>query len=252
MYRRGELYYTAHQYETALKRFAEYDRVYAGGKFSDASWYFSADCYAKTGNADRAIMQNNALLKKYPVCTYVYSARKNPMTLYRDHADSDGIETHAAELEKLAAGSGEAVVKKQTEYEKNGKLSSAEGRIAGTELAAMYASSDSTLKQGADLAGQLLAVQKQHIDAESAYAAKNAGLLGLFYRKENRNGDAASMYLLAAQYFRMNRNDSEAASALYNAADAFTAAGKDGDAAETVKTLCSLYPQSRQAQSFGN
>lgn len=271
-YRRGELYYTAHQYETALKRFAEYDRAYAGGKYSDASWYFSADCYAKTGNTDRAIMQNNALLKKYPAGTFAYGAHKNLMTLYRasgdyadalvqarmllssygDQAGNDGIGTQAAELEKLAAGSGEAAVKKQTEYEKNGKLSTVEGRITGTELAAMYASSASTLKQGADLAGQLLAVQKQHIDAESAYAAKNAGLLGLFYRKEDRNGEAASMYLLAAQYFRMNRNDSDAAAALYNAADAFTAAGKDGDAAETVKTLRSLYPQSRQAQSFEN
>lgn len=270
MYRRGEIYYTVKQYGTALARFAEYEKQYPDGKFTDASWYFSADCQAQLGNAGRAVLQNSALIKKYPDSTYLYGAMKNLMVLYRqtgdygdaleqargllqkfgDQARSDGIARQAAELEKLASGSSEAIVKKQSEYERKGGLPTAEGRKAGTELAGLYASSDSTLARAADLAQQLLAVEKQHLDAESLDAAENAGIAGLYSRRTGKNQEAAGFYLFAAEQYRANGKDDDAAAALYNAADAFRAAGKDGDADETVKTLKKLYPGSRQAKSF--
>lgn len=270
MYRRGEIYYTVKQYNTALARFAEYETQYPDGKFTDASWFFGADCQAQLGRTDRAVLQNSALIKKYPGSTYIYGAMKNLMILYRqtgdygdaleqargllqkygDQARSDGIEKQAVELEKLTSGSSEAVVKKQSEYERKGGLSTAEGRKAGTELAALYASSESTLARAGGLAQQLLAVQKQHLAAESLDAAENAGTAGLYSRRTGKNQEAAGFYLFAAEQYRANGKDDDAAAALYNAADSFRAAGKDGDADETVKTLKKLYPGSRQAKSF--
>lgn len=270
MYRRGEIYYTAKQYDAALSRFGEYEKQYPLGKYTDASWYFSADCQAQKGNVSRAILQNAALIKEYPGSTYIYGARKNLMLMYRrtddyadalaqarsllseygDQARSDGIAKQAAELEKLVSGSSEPLVKKQSEYEQKGRLSTEEGRRAGTELAAMYGKSDSTLQQGAELAAQLLAVEKQHLDEESADAAENADIIALYDRRTGKNKESADMYLFAAKYYRMNGMNDDAASALYNAADAFRAAGRDGDADATIKTLVQLYPESRQAKSI--
>ena len=74
--------------------------------------------------------------------------------------------------------------------------------------------------------------------------------LGKTYRRNERNKNAAEMYLLAAEYFRMNNKDDEAAAALYGAYDSFRAAGLSGDADETARMLKSLYPQSRQAKNI--
>ena len=270
MYRRGEIYYTVKQYDTALSRFKEYNNQYPDGRFTDASWYFSADCQVQQGNTNRAVLLNNALIKKYPDSTYIYGAMKNLMTLYRQTGDyddalgqarnllqryggqakSDGIEKQISELEKLASGSNEPVVRKLSEYEQKGRLSTAEGRKAGTELAALYAVSGATLDRAAELARQLLTVEKQHLDTESLDAAENASIAGLYSRRTGKNKEAADMYLFAAEQYRTNGKDEDAAASLYNAADAFRAAGKDGDADETVKTLKKLYPGSRQAESL--
>ena len=270
MYRRGEIYYTAKRYDIALSRFSEYESSYPGGTFTDASWYFSADCYARLGNTDRAILQNEALVKKFPESTYLYGARKNLMTMYRQTGDydaalaqakellltfggqagADGITKQAAELEKLASGSSEAIVRKTTEYEQKGGLTTPEGRKAGTELAALYAASVSTFGKAADLAAKLLEAQKPHLDQESQDAAANASVAGTYSRRTGKNSDAAALFLFAAKQFRASGKDDDAAAALYNAADAFRAAGKDGDADETEQTLKQLYPRSRQAESI--
>jgi tetratricopeptide (TPR) repeat protein len=272
MYRRGEIYYTAKRYGTALIRLSEYDNQYPDGRFTDASWFFGADCQAQQGNIDHAILQNNALIKKYPGSTYIYGAMKNLMALYRQTGDyddalqqaqnllkeydgqalSDGIAEQARELEKLISGSSEAIVRMQSEFEQKGKLSTPEGRNVGTKLAVLYASSGSTLARAADLARQLLDVEKLHLDTESLEAAENAGIAGLYSRRTGKNKEAADIYLFAAEQYRANGKDDEAASALYNAADAFRAAGKDGDADETVKTLKKLYPRSRQSESLNS
>lgn len=261
MYRRGELYYSVQDYATALVRFNDYNSRYAGSRFSDASLYYTADCLAQTGSRDRAILQYEVMLKTYPQSTYVYSAMKNLMNLYSssgdyssalntanalldkygDQARADGVTAQAAEFRKYVSGGDAAVVKKQAEYEKKGKLKTVAGRVSGTELAAMT--------DDADLAESILTVQRKNIPAESMYAAQNAD----FAAKHNRNAGnakkAADLYLLAAEYYRMNDKAREAAAALYGAAEAFDSAGMTGDSKETAETLKSLYPDTTQAKN---
>jgi tetratricopeptide (TPR) repeat protein len=270
MYRRGEIYYTIKQYKTALDRFSGYEKLYPEGRFTDAVWYFSADCQIQQGNTTRAVLLNNALIKKYPDSTYIYGAMKSLMAVYRQTGDytdalaqaqglvqkfgsqarSDGIARQAAELEKLASGSNEVIVHKQSEYEQKGRLTTSEGRRAGTELASLYASSESTLSKASDLAQQLLSAEKAHLDTEGIDAAANAVTAGLYSRRTEKNKEAADFYLFAAEQYRKNGKDDDAAASLYNAADAFRAAGRDADADETVKTLKQLYPASRQSKSI--
>lgn len=269
MYRRGELYYSAEDFENSLARFNEYSSKYSTGDYVDSSWYFAADCLSKTGKTSRAILQYQALIKKFPESTYVYASSKRLIELYRgegkysnalenarfllskygDQARNDGIAEIAADLEKLAAGKNEAMVKKENEYREAGGTNTPEGRKAGTELAVMYAKSPATSAEAVKMAEQFLPLQKKNIKAESPWAAQNADILAQAYRAQGKNKAASEMYLAAAEYYRMNSRGDEAAGALYGAYDAFIAQGLPGDANETARTLQKLYPQSRQAKA---
>lgn len=270
MYRRGEMFFAAGQYDAAIARFNEYTKKYPAGSFVDAAWYFTAESYVRTGNTERAILQNRALVKKFPDSAYLYSSCKNLIELYREQGDypgaleyarfliekygdqarSDGITELSSDLEKLHSGKSEAVVQAENEFEKNGGENSASGRISGTKLVALYASDAAFLRNAVALAEKLLPLQKKHLQEESLYAAQNAQFLGKMYRRTERNKSAAELYLLAAEYFRMNDMDDDAAAALYGAYDSFRAAGLSGDAEATAQTLKALYPDSRQAKTI--
>ena len=266
MYRRGELFYGAGNYAAASERFDEYEKQYPKGTYTDAALYFGADCLARTGDSQRAILQYTLLLKTSSSDTYRYSSMKNVAALYRStgdynsalstlkslkkeyakQADTDGVQKQIAELEQLASGTDERIVTKLAEYKKAGTYTSEEGRNAGTELAALYAESPATQGNAAALAEKILPYQQKNIKTECSYAARNAALLGSYYRQNGRYADGASKYLSAAEYARMSGDASGAASALYGAVDAFDAAGMFNDSKETAKLLDSLYPDSRQ------
>lgn len=269
LYRRGELFYSAKDYKTALNRFNEYSKKYPAGSFVDAAWYFAADCMARTQNETRAILQHKALIKNYPDSTYVYSSAKSLMELnrnnknytealeyakflldkYGDQARNDGIANAAAELDKLAGGLTEEIVQKISDFESEGGIQTVSGRIIGTELAQMYSKAPSLYNEGVTLANKMLPLQKNNISIEHEYAALNAELIANNYRNSGKNKTAAEMYLSAAEYFRMSKNDEKAAGVLYAAVDAFNAEGLSGDANETAKLLQKLYPQSKQAKN---
>ncbi|MBQ5999163.1 MAG: tetratricopeptide repeat protein [Treponema sp.] len=267
MYRRGEMYFALSEYDAALKRFTEYSSRYSGGSYIESSWYFSAECLDKLENKSRAILQYQALIKKFPESTYVYASARKLVDLYRaegkyknalenasfllekfgEQARNDGIAAIASDLEKLASGKNEEIVRLENAYRNAGGNSSAAGRKAGTELAVAYANSTATANEAVKLAEQILPLQKKSLKTESFYAAKNADILGQAYRLKNRNKLSAEMFLSAAEYYRMNGKDGLAAAALYGAYDAFIAANMIGDANETARTIKSLYPSSIQA-----
>lgn len=267
MYRRGEMYFSEQKYDIALKRFSDYSSKYAGGAFIESSWYFSAECLDKTGNRSRAILQYQALIKKFPESTYVYASARKLVDLYRaegkyknaleyarfllgkfhDQASSDGLTDVERDLEKLLSGKNEELVRLENEYRRAGETSSAAGRKAGTELAVAYAKSSATANEAVKLSEQLLPLQKKNIKSESLYAAQNADILGQAYRLKNKNKASSEMFLAAAEYYRMNGMDAQASAALYGAYDAFLASGSVGDANETARTLKKLYPSSAQA-----
>lgn len=271
MYRRGEIFYGKEDFKSALTRFNDYKAKYPNGQFIDASWYYAADCMAKTGNESTAILQNKALISKFPESTYVYSATKNLIELqrdageyadalenarfllrkYGDQARNDGVAESASQLEKLCGGKNEAIVQKESEYKKAGGLNTPEGRKAGTELVMLYARSEDTARDAVKLAEQLLPLQEKFNKdrSETLYAAQNADILGQAYRNQQKNKTSAEMNLKAAQYYRECGRSDEAAATMYNAYDAFIAAGLRADANATAVELKKLYPSTKQAKA---
>lgn len=265
-YRRGDLYYSAKNYGTAVSRFQSYINKYPDGRFSDAAMYFCAESLNVSGLPERAVLQYELLLKTASKTTYRYAALKSLCALYRAQGDyhaalesaklmlsdyaeqsrADKIDRQIQELEQLASGTDARIVQKKSEYETSGGVSTASGRKAGTELAALYAKSPDTRNDALLLAEKLLTAQKKNLEAESLYAAENAALLASLYRMRKRNTESAKMYLSAAEYWRKNASENNAAAALYGAVEAFDAAGSYSDAKEAASLLEKLYPASRQ------
>ena len=273
MYHSGELYYSVKEYKSAEERFTKYIYKYVKGRFSDAAYYFSGECSLFLTDYNRCIMQNTTLLSQYPDSIYVYNGSKNLIQAYyaqndyssalkiaRDiykkfpkQAEADEINLRIKELEQIVSGADRVIVEKQSEYEKNGKLSTIKGRISGSELVQLYAASgyDSDLQKAFTLANDLLNNQSEA--NEALYMAGNADFIANYYRKSEQNKLSAQMYLKAAEYYRLSEDSdsakvSKAAAALYSAAEAFMAADLQGDAKATAQLLVKLYPGSKQAE----
>ncbi len=268
MYRRGEMYYNAQDYGSALDRFTSYSSKNPNGIYLDASWYYTADCLAKTDKKNRAVLQFQALIKRFPASTYVYDSAKNLIELYREQenysnaldycalllnqfpkqAEDDGIKDVSVELEKLSNGASEEIVKAETEYRKAGESSTFAGRHIGTRLCQLYSQRPSYAARSVSFAEKLLAIQEKYLPDESADAALNAILIANSYRASGKNEVAAHKYLDAVKYSRQAGDPQAAAQSLYSAYDAFRAAGKIGDGNATAKQLKQLYPDSVQAK----
>ena len=270
-YRSGEIYYAAQKYTEAQQRFTKYIYDYVNGKYVDAAYYFSGDCNMKTGELDRAIMQNTTLVSKYPKSIYSYGAYKNLLQAYyeqenyrdalstarllvRDYneqATSDGIGQKVVELERIVSGTDREIVEKNSQYERAGKTGSKKGRIAGSELVQLYAEHGYN-DEAKTLALELLNYQKD--GDEMYYAAQNADFVAGYYYKAGESKKAAEYYLKAAEYYRASGRDDtdKAAAALYSATDAFMAAGLRGDAEVTAKLLVELYPGTKQGSKVMN
>jgi len=265
-YRRGELYYNAKNYNNAVLRFDTYRSQFPSGKFIDASYFYGADSYSELNQTDKAILMYLTLIGTVPNSSYVYSSKKNLVQLYtkqneysdalevakslqKDYstqAEKEGISLKISELEKLASGEDTRIVKQRIEYEKNGGISTIEGRVAGTKLVSMLWSSSETQSEAVEIANQLVPLQtsKKNETTECVYAAQNIYILAQNERQQNKNTTAAEKYLSAAEYARMSQNDLLAQKSLYGAVDSFNADGKKGDAKNVLKTLQQLYPLS--------
>ena len=270
-YRSGEIYYASQKYSEAQTRFTSYIYDYVNGKYSDAAYYFSGDCNMKTGDLDRAIMQNTTLVTKYPDSIYSYGAYKNLLQAYyqqenyrdalstarllvRDYneqASSDGIGQKILELERIVGGTDREIVEKTGQYERAGKTGSKKGRLAGSELVQLYMEHGYS-DQAFSLALELLNYQKD--SDEAYYAAQNSDVVAGYYDKKGESKKAAEYYLKAAEYYRASgRDDSDrAAAALYSATASFMAAGLRGDAEVTAKLLVDLYPDTKQGSKVMN
>jgi tetratricopeptide (TPR) repeat protein len=276
-YRRGELYYSAGNYTTAVLRFDLYHTQFPAGAFRDAAYFYEGDSLTHLGQNDRAVLMYITLVNTLPKSSYCYSAKKNLIALYRtageysdalqlaqslvtdygDQAKKDGIPAQVTELQKLAGGEDEQIVNQRAQYENNGGLATMEGRAAGTKLADMLWKNTSTQNEALALAEKLYPLQttKQNEAKESASAVHTALIIAQSYRQSEKNKEAAAKYLSAAQYARMSKDDALASRALYGAVEAFDAAGMTADAKEAAATLAKLYPSSgftQQAQTILN
>lgn len=272
LYRRGELSYTTGKYDKAVPLFAEYIKKYNHGEFYFASMYFTADCLAKTKQTDKAILYYRQIAQSPEKSTYKYGSHRQLINLYKqtgeyglaiqscqylmeeygEQASADGVSDAMRELKALDSGANTELVKMQKAWEEKGGLKTFEGRVAGTALAEYYLNTQNDSKKAESLAQSLLDKQKS-IDAESAYAGKNALLLAGIYRNRFDNQKSASMYLVAAEQLRKAGDAEGAARSLYGAAESFDAGMMYADSKSTAQYLQKLYPDSpysKRAASF--
>lgn len=269
MYRRAEMFYKARIYDSALERFGIYSAKNPNGKYLDASWYYTADCLVKKQKTNRAILQFQALIKKFPSSPYVYDSAKKLVEMNRTEgkysdaleycalllsrfgkqAEDEGFREESIEIEKLISGSTEEIVRMETRYKKAGESETSEGRHVGTLLCSLYVKHPNYEHKAFSLAEKLLSIQEKYIASECLDASNNALLIANAYRSSGKNEKAANKYLDAAKYCKMAGNpEGNAQIALYSAYDAFLAAGKAGDARATALNLRKLYPDSVQAK----
>lgn len=263
-YRRGELFYSAKNYAEAINRFEEYRRQFPKGSFTDASYFYEADCCSLLSNSERSIILYLSLINTLPKSSYVYSAKKNLMQLYSDggeynealrlaenilaefpeQSEQEGILKQYTMLKQLASGEDERIVKKRTSFENKGGLTSRKGRIEGTELASMLWKNSGYQSEAVSLVTKLLPLQssKENISSECTYAASNQVILAQSYRNNGDNKNAADAFLTAAQYARMADDSSLACRCLYGAVEAFDSEGFTGDTRETYELMKQLYP----------
>ena len=82
MYSLGGLYYSRGDYATAENRYNKYIYKFVDGKFSDAAFFYCADCELKIGATEKSIMMNKNLIQTYPNSVYLYGAYRNLFTAY--------------------------------------------------------------------------------------------------------------------------------------------------------------------------
>ncbi|MCR4742599.1 MAG: tetratricopeptide repeat protein [Treponema sp.] len=267
MYNLGQLYYSHQDYSMAEVKFNNYIYTYSKGKFIDSALFLCADSNFKLGNITKSIQFNKILISDYSQSIYLYGAYKNLLEAfylnedysqalttaraivknYPNQAAKDEIGRKIIELERILGGTDKKISEKISEYEKLGKASSKEGRIAGSELVKYYAADSSLQREAYELAQEI--IKNQTGDDETYLAAQNTEFIASYERKNQNNEKAASLYLKAAELYRksLNSKPNEAASVLYSAVEAYKLANKIAEAQEISNLLNRLYPSSAYA-----
>ncbi len=269
LFRSAGMFYSEGDYTEAQKRYNRYIYAFPEGGYSDAALYFCGDCAFRLGDYSRSAMVNGLLVSDYPESVYRYGALRNlAVSCYRsksyadaldaaeilvreyaDQAADDGTASLVIELRQLVSGADAETAAKSAEYIGKGGISTAAGRMAGTELAEIYGRSSATFEKAFELASELLAVQEKNLPAEANSAARTAAVVAEYYRRKGENRRAAGIFLDAAKYYRESGSDDGAAASLYGAAESFSAAGMKADSEKTSGLLRELYPDSRYAAS---
>ncbi|MBP5251517.1 MAG: tetratricopeptide repeat protein [Treponema sp.] len=263
-YRRGELYYTAANYESAVSRFNEYQKKFPSGKFKDASYFYMADSYAHLSQNDRAQLFYSNLLKTFPESSYAYGAKKNLVAIYKKDGDykksyelacelvsqfsteakKDGFYSEVEELRQLSGGVNSDYLSFKKEYESLGESSTAEGRAKGTELCEFMEKDASMKADAVILAQELFALQSKN-DEESAWACRTGVIYAEDLRSRNLNKKAADVFLKTAAFAMNVRNALITQRSLYGAAECYMSNGLEGDARAVADKLHELYPGSK-------
>ncbi len=209
-YRRGELKYMTKDFAGARVIFENYGKRWPEGKYFYAAVYFSADCLARIGDRDRAVLRYLQLAESDFSTSYRYAAQKNLIDLY----ESNGELKNAYEMA-------------QKMLEEYGEQAVSDGIGEKSEEIALKMSGKKPELSEADVT-----------DAQSAInlAAK--------FRNSGENKKAADMYLKAALFARQSGDNGSAERALYGAVEAFDAAGLYGDSKAAYNEMKKLYPKS--------
>ena len=263
-YRRGEIFYTAQDYEEAIKRFERYQKKFPDGKYNEAARFYDADCYSLKGNSERAIVGYKALLQINEKSSFAFNARKNIVELYErignyqealnqlneliklfpEESKKEGLSSKVDELKNLTSGLDPEYIKLKKAYEDLNGLASKEGRDAGTDLILFMSENSYPQNEILTLANNLFELQskKQNVSNEAANAAKTSYIIARINRQSDLKNDSAKMFLESAKYARQCGNHLLAQQALYGAIESYISEGFKMDADATYEKLHQWYP----------
>ncbi|MBQ9205770.1 MAG: tetratricopeptide repeat protein [Treponema sp.] len=224
-YRRAEIAYANEDFATAAELFEKYRRDFAGGRFSFAATYFSADSLAKSGDETRAILRYLQIVESKTETSYRYGAEKNLVDLY----------AKIGEAENAIAMANRMI----SEYGDQAKKDGIDKKISEIKSSTVW-NANSENEKITSAEKELSKHKNDKRQAESNM--KNALFLANAYRTKGENKKSAELYLEAAKYSRIAGNNQNAARSFYGAVESFDAAGLYADSKATYNEMKKLYP----------
>ena len=226
-YRRAELAYSNGDFATAATLFEDYRSRFAGGRFSLAAAYFSADSLAKSGDETKAILRYLQIVDSKQETSYRYGSQKALVDLYAKTGESASAISMAERM--------------LSEYGEQAKKDGIDKKIKEIKSSTVWNANSESEK--ITVAEKALSASKNDA-SKSEQNMKNSIFLAETYRNKGENKKSAEMYLEAAKHSRMAGNDQNAARSFYGAVEAFDAAALYADSKATYNELKKLYPES--------
>ena len=267
LFRAGEQWYIADDWNQSFDLFSRYRRTFPSGNQLESVLRDGGDAAERGGNNDLAILWWEELLKKYPNSSFVPRTYSDLITAYRkkqdyrsalrtaeayekrfpDEAAVDGIGSEKAELISLANGENANIATLEAAYAKANRSKTGEGRETGFRLAKSYMENYSRRTDAYTILREITAELPHRTDTLSArdrsVFASAWSLLGSMLREDADYRSASSAFLNAGNLYA--KIDGErSAEALYGAADCFLQAGLRADAVKTTETLKKTWPDS--------
>lgn len=267
LYRAGENWYIASEFERAVSLFTQYRQKWPSGIFLNSVLHTGGNALVQSANTDLAILWWEDFLKKFPQDpsgSRVYSeliaaTRKKSefsaslryarayLLRYPQEAKSDGIPFEIDELEKLEKGESADNAELFTSYIRFGRASTSEGRATGVLLARSYAQDYNRRTEALDILREITArmpVKTERLgESEKRVFASSWNLFGNILREKGNFREASSALLSAGTLYAEIDGD-RSAEALYGALDCFIQAGMTADARKTAETLTTKWPAS--------
>ena len=257
MFRRGEIYYAAGDFEAASEAYYEFRMNYPRSSMFDAALYWGGMSLRENGEGFGAALLWEKLIDNYRESVFRAPAMLKAAEVYAEADDyssalamyeqcrleypgTDRASTAANESEKLRLlinGLSEREAELNVIITREGGAGSPEGRRAMIELSALYISMG-----GSDLkpAKSMLEQVAGHAADDPEAAADAQFYLGEYYYRQNNFTEAVKAFIKTAG---INPGDKDSsARALYRAADTAILAGSPGDAKELISRLKTHYP----------
>ena len=269
-FRRAELYYSAGEYVKASDSYELFREQYPESSFYVQALFYNALSLKNTGRNNEAILLFEKCASSsrfndtfgFPALRQLIELYKNSMEYsmalsvaeralleYPSESRNSGISTTVQNLKLMVEGTDETIAALKTKYEEAGKGSSPVGRKNGFSLALEYMNSVSERKKGeAVLIDIISASSLPNLEPDDRFIiGESYELLGLYYRQQGRDDDAAECYLSAAECFA-SVDKSKAAEVLFNAIDIFVSEARSADAEAVYRTLVALDSGSQWAE----
>ncbi len=263
LYRRGEVYFSAGEYEAARDAWLTYRGEAEGDRLFAASLYWSGAASLELEETGAALLVWNRLIDEFPDSSFRFDAMAGAAEIYEQRGDlrqalnlytemAGRYEERAAEIEAQEridelvlriGGLGEREASLLVRIEQGQRAGSSDGREAILELARLVIYEGVTDSPNRRLVLPLLREVTGREDEDPERAARAQFLIGEWYHQQDENSDAAEAFLEAAGMYRADEDLS--AQSLYRAANSYRRSGRSEEVIrEIVETMRDEFPGS--------